>query len=170
MRASPPRLVSSGAWGVDTQKHVEAAAACGVAGDVLHEFALYLFHKLDKGESWSEVDVLNSMLQSCLPRIPGVRYGMVCSAQSVSRSFASMSQSLWPCVREKAGMSEGSERGSGGSAGAGVKSRVMCARGRSRRQQLAGNQGPRHPPCRLVHFLAARRVRCDRAQDCGGCG
>ena len=98
MRPSPPRLVGSGAWGVDTQQHVEAASACGVTGDVLHEFALYLFHKLDKGESWSEVDVLNSMLQSCLPRIPGVRYGMVCSAQSVSRSFASMSQSLWPCV------------------------------------------------------------------------
>jgi hypothetical protein len=47
------------------------------AGDVLHDFALYLFEKLDRGEPWSDVHALNSMLQSSLPAIPGVEYGMV---------------------------------------------------------------------------------------------
>jgi hypothetical protein len=47
------------------------------AGDALHEFALYLFNKLDGGEAWSEVEALNAMLQACLPPIPRVQYGMV---------------------------------------------------------------------------------------------
>lgn len=101
------------------------------AGDVLHEFAIYLFKKLDQvcyqlrliflqllllrllflqllllrllflrdssyfdssyfipslfssdvflsqGEAWSEVETLNGMLQSCLPPMAGVEYGMV---------------------------------------------------------------------------------------------
>jgi len=39
----------------------------------------------------------------------------------------------------------------------------MCARGRSRRQLLAANQGAGHDAARrLLDFLAARRLRCTR--------
>jgi hypothetical protein len=36
------------------------------AGDVLHEFALFLFDKIDRGEPWSDAHALNAMLQSSL--------------------------------------------------------------------------------------------------------
>ncbi|EKX37286.1 hypothetical protein GUITHDRAFT_165517 [Guillardia theta CCMP2712] len=50
------------------------------AGDVLHEFAMHIFQKLDRNEPWNDPHTLNSLLQSSLPPSKSITYGTI-SAQ-----------------------------------------------------------------------------------------
>eukprot|EP00960_Hanusia_phi_P057276 763521-Hanusia_phi.AAC.2 len=47
------------------------------AGDVLHEFAMHIFQKIDRNEQWNDPHTLNLLLQSSLPPSKNITYGTI---------------------------------------------------------------------------------------------